>query len=141
MKDRGKLIEQFTESSLRSGLTEFNVGDTIKVYVKVKEEVKGKDGKGKSRKTRERLQAFEGICIGRKGGGIEETFKVRKVASGGIGVERTFPIHSPIIDRIEVVRQGKVPSPVFYSPGKISVAGGNKCLCCRCNGQLPCNGK
>lgn len=73
----------------------FSPGDTVKVYVKIKEG------------NRERIQLFEGLVIKRQGGGISETFTVRKV-SYGIGVERTFPVHAPTIDRIEVARFGKV---------------------------------
>ncbi|MBM3449638.1 MAG: 50S ribosomal protein L19 [Armatimonadetes bacterium] len=79
----------------------FAPGDTVKVSIKV---VEG---------NRERLQAFEGVCIGRRGGGIRETFTVRRI-SHGIGVERTFPLHSPRVDRIEVVRRGKVRRAKLY---------------------------
>ena len=78
-----------------------NVGDSVKVFVKV---VEG---------TRERLQAFEGIIIAKKNGSVRETFTVRRV-SFGIGIERTFPLHSPRIDRIEVVRHGKVRRAKLY---------------------------
>lgn len=88
------LIAQITQSYIKEVPT-FNSGDTVKVYVKIKEG------------NRERLQLFEGLVIKRQGGGISETFTVRKV-SYGIGVERTFPVHSPSINRIEVARFGKV---------------------------------
>lgn len=88
------LIAQITQSYIKE-VPAFNSGDTVKVYVKIKEG------------NRERLQLFEGLVIKRQGGGISETFTVRKV-SYGIGVERTFPVHSPSIDRIEVARFGKV---------------------------------
>lgn len=88
------LIRAVTEPYLRE-VPEFSPGDTLKVYVKIKEGA------------RERIQLFEGLCIKRQGGGISETFTVRKV-SYGIGVERTFPVHAPSIERIEVARRGKV---------------------------------
>ena len=73
----------------------FNVGDTVKVHVKIKEG------------NRERIQIFEGFVLKRQGGGIGETFTVRRIASG-VGVEKTFPIHSPLVEKIEVVRRGRV---------------------------------
>ncbi len=88
------LIEAITSSYIKE-VPSFNAGDTVKVYVKIKEG------------NRERIQLFEGLVIKRQGGGISETFTVRKV-SYGIGVERTFPLHAPSIDRIEVARYGKV---------------------------------
>ena len=90
-----QLIDQITNKQLRKDVPNFKPGDTVKVYVKIKE----------GEKTR--IQLFEGVCIARKGGGISETFTVRKI-SYQVGVERVFPIHSPIIDRIEVVKVGKV---------------------------------
>ena len=89
------IIRELENEQLKSEVTPFNVGDTIRVYAKV---VEG---------TRERLQMFEGVVIKRQGGGIRETFTVRRIASG-VGVERTWPVHSPRIDRIEVVRRGVV---------------------------------
>ncbi|MFR6666387.1 MAG: 50S ribosomal protein L19, partial [Thomasclavelia spiroformis] len=90
-----QLVEQITKKQLRSDIPEFKAGDTLKVYVKIKEGDKF------------RVQLFEGVCIARKGSGISETFTVRKI-SYQVGVERTFPVHSPIIDRIEVAKIGKV---------------------------------
>ena len=90
-----QLVEQITKKQLRSDIPEFKAGDTLKVYVKIKEGDKF------------RVQLFEGVCIARKGSGISETFTVRKI-SYQVGVERTFPVHSPIIDRIEVDKIGKV---------------------------------
>lgn len=90
-----QLIDQITKKQLRNDVPDFKPGDTVKVYVKIQEGDKT------------RTQLFEGVCIARKGGGISETFTVRKI-SYQVGVERTFPIHSPIIDRIEVVKIGKV---------------------------------
>ena len=90
-----QLVEQITKKQLRSDIPEFKAGDTLKVYVKIKEGDKF------------RVQLFEGVCIARKGSGISETFTVRKI-SYQVGVERTFPVHSPSIDRIEVAKIGKV---------------------------------
>ena len=96
------IIRELENEQLKSEVTPFNVGDTIRVYAKV---VEG---------TRERLQMFEGVVIKRQGGGIRETFTVRRIASG-VGVERTWPVHSPRIDRIEVVRRGVVRrAKLFY---------------------------
>ena len=96
------LIKSFENEQLKSELTPFNVGDTIKVHVKVKEG------------NRERIQVFEGIVIKKQGGSSRETFTVRKI-SYGVGVERTFPVHSPKIDKIEVTRKGKVRrAKLFY---------------------------
>ncbi|HGD6054115.1 TPA: 50S ribosomal protein L19 [Streptococcus agalactiae] len=95
------LIQSLTESQLRSDIPEFRAGDTVRVHAKV---VEG---------TRERIQIFEGVVISRKGQGISEMYTVRKI-SGGIGVERTFPIHTPRVDKIEVVRYGKVRRAKLY---------------------------
>lgn len=90
-----QLVQEITKKQLRNDIPNFKPGDTLKVYVTIKEGDKS------------RIQLFEGVCISRRGGGISETFTVRKV-SYQVGVERTFPIHSPVIDRIEVVKVGKV---------------------------------
>lgn len=90
-----KIIEAVTAEYLRNDIPEFWPGDNVKVHVKIKEG------------NRERIQIFEGLVIKRQGGGISETFTVRKV-SYGVGVERTFPVHTPNIAKIEVVRRGKV---------------------------------
>lgn len=95
------LIQSLTEGQLRSDIPEFRAGDTVRVHAKV---VEG---------TRERIQIFEGVVISRKGQGILEMYTVRKI-SGGIGVERTFPIHTPRVDKIEVVRYGKVRRAKLY---------------------------
>ena len=89
------VIDKITEKQMNPNLPEFRVGDTVRVDVKI---IEGK---------RERIQAFEGTVIARKGGGVSETFTVRKM-SAGIGVERIFPIHSPKIAGITVVRKGMV---------------------------------
>ena len=90
---------------------QFRPGDTLKVNVKVVEQ--SYDEKAKQMKTRERLQAFEGVCIARQGAGINESFTVRKI-SYGEGVERVFPIFSPLVDSVSVVRKGKVRRAKLY---------------------------
>ena len=96
------LIKSIENEQLKSDITTFNVGDTIKVHVKIKEG------------NRERIQVFEGIVIKIQGESNRKTFTVRKI-SYGVGVERTFPIHSPKIEKIEVVRKGKVRrARLFY---------------------------
>ena len=89
------IIDQLERESMKESIPEFGIGDTVKVTVKIKEGDK------------ERLQAFEGVVIARKNGGIRETFTVRKI-SYGVGVEKTFPIHSPKVAAITVIRKGKV---------------------------------
>ncbi|MCD8914643.1 50S ribosomal protein L19 [Staphylococcus simulans] len=96
-----KLIEAVTKSQLRTDLPNFRAGDTVRVHVRI---VEG---------TRERIQVFEGVVIKRRGGGVSETFTVRKISSG-VGVERTFPVHTPKIERIEVTRRGKVRRAKLY---------------------------
>ena len=96
-----ELIRSVEMEQLRSDVPQVNVGDTIRVFVKV---VEG---------TRERLQAFEGTVIAKRNGSIRETFTVRRV-SYGIGVERTFPIHSPRVDHVELIRRGKVRRAKLY---------------------------
>lgn len=96
------VIRELEGSYLRDDIPEFSPGDTVRVQVRV---VEG---------SRERLQAFEGVVISRRGRGVNETFTVRRIASHGIGVERTFLIHSPRIDRIEVVRNGRVRRAKLY---------------------------
>src|SRR3982751_6204668 len=98
------LMHPFIETQkeyLRDDVPSFRPGDTLRVNVRVREGEK------------ERIQAFEGVCIGRKHGGISETFKVRKI-SGGVGVERTFPLHSPMLASIELVREGRVRRAKLY---------------------------
>src|SRR5882757_4974564 len=90
---------------------EFRAGDTLKVNVKVVEV--SYDEKAKAEKRRERLQAFEGVCIARQGAGLNESFTVRKI-SYGEGVERVFPIYSPLVDSVAVVRKGKVRRAKLY---------------------------
>ena len=96
------IIRILEQEQLRTDIPAFRSGDTVRVQVKV---VEG---------TRERLQAFEGLVIGRSGGSSRETFTVRRI-SYGIGVERTFPVHSPRVDKIEVIRRGVVRrAKLFY---------------------------
>ena len=100
------VIEEFekdyvAELAAKKSIPDFGPGDTVRVNVKV---VEG---------TRERVQAYEGVCIGRSGGGLQESFTVRKI-SYGEGVERVFPIYSPLIDSIEIVRRGKVRRAKLY---------------------------
>ena len=90
-----EIIKNIEAEQLRADAPQFNVGDTVKVYGKIKEG------------NRERIQVFEGTVIKRQNGGIRETFTVRK-NSNGVGVERTWPVHSPSVENIEVVRRGKV---------------------------------
>jgi large subunit ribosomal protein L19 len=101
------IIDQIEKEQLRNDITPFNIGDTVRVMVKVKEGDK------------ERIQAYEGVVIAKKGSSVRETFTVRRV-SFGIGVERTFPIHSPRIDKIIVVRKGKVKRAKIYYIRKLS---------------------
>ncbi|MCL2675590.1 MAG: 50S ribosomal protein L19 [Firmicutes bacterium] len=101
------IIESIEKEYLKQEPPKFNVGDTVKVFVKV---VEG---------TSERLQAFEGIVIAKKNGGVRESFMVRRV-SFGVGIERTFPLHSPRIDRVEVVKRGRVRRAKLYYIRKLS---------------------
>ena len=94
-------IRAIDQEGLKENVPQFNVGDTVKVSVKV---IEG---------TSERLQAFEGVVIAKKNGGISETFTVRRI-SFGVGVEKTFPVHSPKIADIQVVRKGKVNRAKLY---------------------------
>ena len=89
------VMSSITQEYMKSDIPAFNVGDTVKVHVKIKEG------------NRERIQVFEGFVLKKQNGGIGETFTVRRIASG-VGVEKTFPVHSPLVEKIEVVRQGKV---------------------------------
>lgn len=89
------IIRSIEQAQLKSDVADFNVGDTVRVYAKVKEG------------NRERIQMMEGTVLKRQNGGAKEMFTIRKI-SYGVGVERTWPVHSPNIDRIEVIRRGKV---------------------------------
>lgn len=94
------LLEKITKSQIRTDIPEFRVGDTVRVDLKIEE----KDSKGN---VKTRIQAFEGIVMAIQGSGVAKNFIVRKI-SGGVGVERTIPVNSPKIDKITVVRKGKV---------------------------------
>lgn len=96
------LIDVIEKENLKDNVPEFNIGDTVKVFYKIIE-----GGK-------ERIQGYEGTVIARRGGSVRETFTVRRI-SFGVGVERTFPLHSPKIDKIEVLKHGKVRrAKLFY---------------------------
>ena len=104
------VIDKITEKQMNPNVPEFRVGDTVRVDVKI---VEGK---------RERIQAFEGVVIARKGAGISETFTVRRVAYG-VGVERVFPLHSPNVKDVQVVRYGKVRrSKLYYLRDRVGKA-------------------
>jgi large subunit ribosomal protein L19 len=95
------IIKEIEKEQLNPNVSEFNVGDTVKVYLKI---VEGK---------RERVQIFEGLVIKRQNGGVAENFTVRKISSG-VGAEKTMPVHSPKIEKVEVVRKGKVRRSKLY---------------------------
>ena len=116
-----QMLEAEQMSSLRAKAhPDFRPGDTLKVNVKVVDVAF--DEKTKQNKTRERLQAFEGVCIARQGQGLNESFTVRKV-SYGEGVERVFPVYSPLVDSVVVVRKGKVRrAKLYYLRGRTGKA-------------------
>lgn len=104
------IIKKIEDEQLKSDITEFRVGDTVRVHAKV---IEG---------NRERIQVYEGTVIKRQNGGARETFTVRK-NSNGVGVEKTWPLHSPIIDKIEVIRKGKVRrAKLFYLRKRVGKA-------------------
>ena len=104
------IIKAIENEQLKSDITDFNVGDTVKVYAQVNEG------------SRERIQVYEGTVLKRQNGGARETFTVRKL-SNGVGVEKTWPLHSPIIDKIEVVRRGKARrAKLFYLRDRVGKA-------------------
>ena len=94
-------LKMISDSSLKAEVPQFNIGDTVKVHVKIKEGDKS------------RIQVFEGTVIAKKHGGISETFTVRRVAHG-CGIERVFPVHSPVVEKVEIVRYGKVRRAKLY---------------------------
>lgn len=103
-------LKLISEGSLKKDAPVVNIGDTVKVHVKIKEGDKY------------RIQIFEGTVIAKKHGGINETFTVRRVAHG-CGIERVFPVHSPVVDKVEVVRSGKVRrSKLYYIRGRVGKA-------------------
>ena len=89
------IIKKIEDAQLKENVGDFRVGDTVRVYAKIKEG------------SRERIQMFEGIVLKRQNGGARETFTVRKISSG-VGVEKTWPLHTPLIEKVEVIRRGKV---------------------------------
>ena len=95
------IVDIIESENLKENVPQFNIGDTVKVFVKIKEGDK------------QRIQAYEGVVIARKNGSVRETFTVRRI-SYGVGVERTFPLHSPLIDRVEVTRKGKARRAKLY---------------------------
>ena len=104
------LMQAFTAKQLKQERPEVSVGDTVRVHLKVKEG------------NRERIQVFEGTVIAKKHGGIEETFTVRRI-SYGVGVEKVFPLHAPSIEKVEVVRHGKVRrAKLYYLRGRVGKA-------------------
>ena len=104
------IIDELEKSYLKENLPETNPGDTVKVFVRI---VEG---------NKERIQAFEGTVIARKGSGVSETFPVRRV-SYGVGVEKVFPIHSPLIEKVETVRSGYVRrAKLYYLRGRVGKA-------------------
>jgi len=104
------IIRAIEKEQMKTEITPFKVGDTVRVYIKL---VEG---------TRERLQMFEGVVMKRQNGGARETFTVRRL-SYGVGVEKTWPLHSPNIDRIEVIRRGVVRrAKLFYLRGRVGKA-------------------
>ena len=107
MMDALRLIAQ---DSLKSELPKFNVGDTVRVHVRIKET------------NRERIQMFEGTVIAKQHGGVQETFTVRRLAHG-VGIERVFPIHSPTVANVEVIRRGRVRrGKLYYLRGRVGKA-------------------
>ena len=105
-----EIIRQIEAEQIRTDLPDFHVGDTVKVHIKIKEGAK------------ERVQIFEGTVLKRQNGGLRETFTVRRVASG-VGVEKTFPVNAPVIEKIEIVRLGKVRrAKLFYLRDRVGKA-------------------
>ncbi len=103
-------LEQISKSSMKENVPELNIGDTVKVHVRIKEGDKS------------RIQIFEGTIIAKKHGGINETFTVRRVAHG-CGIERVFPVHSPSVDKVEIVRRGVVRrAKLYYLRGRVGKA-------------------
>ncbi len=111
-----EIIKKIEEEQMKENAPEFRVGDTVKVYGKIKEG------------NRERIQVFEGVVIKRQGGSSRETFTVRKL-SNGIGVEKTWPLHSPNVEKVEIVRRGKVRrAKLNYLRGRVGKAAKVKTL-------------
>ena len=109
-KEMNDIIKKIEDAQLKAEAPEFRVGDTVKVYGKIKEG------------NRERIQVFEGVVLKRQGGSNRETFTVRKISSG-CGVEKTWPVHSPFVEKIEVVRKGKVRrAKIYYLRSRVGKA-------------------
>ena len=107
-------IEQFTNEQLKKEVPVVRIGDTVRVHNKIKEG------------TRERIQMYEGTVIAKHGGGISETFTVRRI-SYGVGVEKTFPLHSPNVEKVEIVRTGKIRrATLYYLRGRVGKAAKGK---------------
>ncbi|MEO0243006.1 MAG: 50S ribosomal protein L19 [candidate division WOR-3 bacterium] len=104
-------LREIEKEFMRNDIPDFGPGDTVRVHVKIKE--LKEDPKTKQLVEKVRIQPFEGVVIRRRGSGLSETFTVRKVTQG-IGIEKIFPIHSPVIERIEVLRRGKVRRARIY---------------------------
>ncbi len=103
-------LQELVKNQLKTEIPELNVGDTVRVSVRIKEG------------DRERIQVFEGTIIARRGGGISESFTVRRI-SYGVGVERVFPVHSPNVEKVEIVRRGRVRrSRLYYLRGRVGKA-------------------
>ena len=103
-------LQKIAQDSLKQDLPQFNIGDTVRVHVRIKEG------------ERQRIQMFEGTCIAKQHGGISETFTVRRMAHG-VGVERVFPVHSPTVANVEVVRTGRVRrGKLYYLRGRVGKA-------------------
>jgi len=101
------ILKAFTSEQLKAEVSQFKVGDTVRVHNRITEG------------QRERIQMFEGTVIARRGGGINETFTVRRI-SYGVGTEKTFPLHSPNVDKVDVIRQGKVRrAKLYYLRGRV----------------------
>ena len=106
-------LEQISKSSLKNEVPEINVGDTVKVHVRIYET---------SDPSKYRIQVFEGTVIAKKHGGVSETFTVRRVAHG-VGIERVFPVHCPTVDKVEIVRRGVVRrAKLYYLRGRVGKA-------------------
>lgn len=101
VKQMSNVIKAIEQEQIRTDIPELKIGNTVKVYLKVKEG------------NRQRIQMFEGTIIRRNGGGLSETFTVRKL-SYGVGVEKIFPVHSPVIEKVEIVRVGKIRRAKLY---------------------------
>ena len=105
-----ELLQQFSEKYMKENVPSVRVGDTVRVHIRVKEG------------SRERIQVFEGTVIAKKHGGINETFTVRRM-SHGVGVERVFPVHSPNVDKVELIRKGRVRrSKLYYLRDRVGKA-------------------